>query len=161
MLNHVSKKSQEIDSWVHVNMASLWHKCKNPGHQDRKLLNALKNGRSLQFSRTFQKPTPSTRSLNRCQHFIVTSRMMTSSNKNISRVTGHLCGEFTGPGEFPTQRPVTRSLMFPLICVWINGWENNREAGDLRRYRAHYDVIVMEIVFFHLCGIHIWRVIKN
>ena len=33
--------------------------------------------------------------------------------------------------------------MFPLICVWINGWVNNREAGDLRRYRAHYDVIVM------------------
>ena len=34
------------------------------------------------------------------------------------------------------------ALMFSLICVWINGWENNREAGDLRRYRAHYDVIV-------------------
>ena len=27
------------------------------------------------------------------------------------------------------------------VHVWINGWENNREAGDLRRYRAHYDVI--------------------
>ena len=26
------------------------------------------------------------------------------------RVTGHLCGEFTGPGEFPAQRPVTRSF---------------------------------------------------
>ena len=37
-------------------------------------------------------------------------RMMTSSNGNIFRVTGHLCGEFTGPGEFPTQRPVTRSF---------------------------------------------------
>ena len=37
------------------------------------------------------------------------SHMMTSSNGNIFRVTGHLCGEFTGPGEFPTQRPVTRS----------------------------------------------------
>ena len=36
-------------------------------------------------------------------------------------------------GEFPSQRPV----------AWINGWVNNREAGDLRRYRAHYDVIVM------------------
>ena len=36
--------------------------------------------------------------------------MMTSSNGNIFRVTGHLCGEFTGPGEFPTQRPVTRSF---------------------------------------------------
>ena len=35
------------------------------------------------------------------------------------------------PGEFPAQRPATRS------------WVNNREAGDLRRYRAHYDVTVM------------------
>ena len=35
------------------------------------------------------------------------------------------------------------TLMFSLICVWINGWVNNREAGDLRHYRAHYDVIVM------------------
>ena len=45
------------------------------------------------------------------------------------------------PGEFPTQRPVTR--MFSVVCVWINGWVNNREAGDLRRYRAQYDVTVM------------------
>ena len=35
------------------------------------------------------------------------------------------------------------ALMFALICVWINGWVNNREAGDLRRHRGHYDVIVM------------------
>ena len=182
--------------------------------------------------------------------------MMTSSNGNIFRVTGPLCGEFTGPGEFPTQRPVTRSfdvffhlrlnkrlskqplgwwfetlscslwrhcnvyrvitlpqliimlrylaplqwrhderdgvlyhrhldyllshlsgadqrkhqssasqafmrgihwwpvnspykgqwhgaLIFSLNCAWINGWASNRDAGDLRRHRAHYDVIVM------------------
>ena len=42
-----------------------------------------------------------------CQFEIL---MMTSSNGNIFRVTGHLCGEFTGPGEFPTQRPVTRGF---------------------------------------------------
>ena len=36
--------------------------------------------------------------------------MMTSWNGNIFRVTGPLCGEFTGPGEFPAQRPVTRSF---------------------------------------------------
>ena len=36
--------------------------------------------------------------------------MMTPSNGNIFRVTGPLCGEFTGPGEFPTQRQVTRSF---------------------------------------------------
>ena len=33
--------------------------------------------------------------------------------------------------------------MFSLICVWINDLVNNREAGDLRCYRAHYDVTVM------------------
>ena len=35
------------------------------------------------------------------------------------------------------------ALMFSFICVWINGWVNNREVGDLRRYRGHYDVTVM------------------
>ena len=36
--------------------------------------------------------------------------MMTSLNGNIFRVTGLLCGEFTGHGEFPSQRPATRSF---------------------------------------------------
>ena len=35
------------------------------------------------------------------------------------------------------------ALMFSLICTWINGWANNREAGDLRPHSAHYDVTVM------------------
>ena len=34
------------------------------------------------------------------------------------------------------------ALMFTLICARIDGWVNTREAGDLRRYRPHYDVIV-------------------
>ena len=34
------------------------------------------------------------------------------------------------------------TLMFTLICAWINGWVNTREAGDVRRHRAHYDVTV-------------------
>ena len=50
-----------------------------------------------------------------------------------------LCvGNSPGTGEFPAQRPVMRSFDV-LICAWINGWVNNREAGDLRRHRAHYD----------------------
>ena len=49
------------------------------------------------------------------------------------------------PGEFPTQRPVTRSFDVSLICVWINCWVNNREAGDLRRYCAHCDVSVKSL----------------
>ena len=39
------------------------------------------------------------------------------------------------------------ALMFSLICAWRNGWVNNREAGDLRRQRAHHDVIVMTYHF--------------
>ena len=34
-------------------------------------------------------------------------------------------------------------LMFPLICTWTNDWANNRDVGDLRRHRVHYDVTVM------------------
>ena len=49
----------------------------------------------------------------------------------------------TGTGDFPTQRPVTQSFNVVFICVWINGWVKNREAGDLRRHRGHYDVNVM------------------
>ena len=53
-------------------------------------------------------------------------------------------GNSPATGELPAQRPVTRSLMFSLIHVWIDGWVENREAGDLRRHRTHYDVIVMQ-----------------
>ena len=39
--------------------------------------------------------------------------------------------------------PGRGALMISLICVVTNGCVNNREAGDLRRYRDHYDVTVM------------------
>ena len=62
-------------------------------------------------------------------HADVTTCVMTSSNGNIFRVTDPLCGEFTGPGEFPTQRPVTRSfdVYFDLrlnkrLCKQSWGW---------------------------------------
>ena len=38
------------------------------------------------------------------------------------------------------------ALMFSLICIRINGWVNNGEAGELRRHRAHYDVTIMKMV---------------
>ena len=64
---------------------------------------------------------------------------MTSSNGNIFRITGHLCGEFTGHHKGQWRE----ASMFSLICTWTNVWVNYREAGDLRRHRAHHDVIVM------------------
>ena len=41
------------------------------------------------------------------------------------------------------------ALMFSLIYTWINRWVNNREAGDLRRHRAHYDNFI---------GLHIQKI---
>ena len=44
-------------------------------------------------------------------------------------------------GEFPSQRPVTRSFG---VLFYLNGRVNNhRETGDLRRHRAHYDATVV------------------
>ena len=71
-----------------------------------------------------------------------TKNMMTSSNGNIFRVTGPLCGEFTGPGEFPTQRPVTRSFDVFLdlrLNKWLSkqwwGWWFETPSWSLWRHR--------------------------
>ena len=86
-----------------------------------------------------------------CQWSLVLARhvfMMTSSNGKIFRVTGHLCGEL--PGNSPHTGQWRGALVFSLICAWIQSWVNNREAGDLRRYRDHYDVIVMLHIVFRV-----------
>ena len=50
-----------------------------------------------------------------------------------------------------------RALMFSWICTRINGWVNNEEAGDFRRHRAHYDVIVMKLLSCGYHRIHWWQ----
>ena len=56
----------------------------------------------------------------------------------------NLCaGKSPVTGEFSSQIPATRSFDF-FIWAWINGSVNNREAGDLKRRRAHYDATVMK-----------------
>ena len=46
------------------------------------------------------------------------------------------------------------ALLFSLIYAWINGWVNNREAGDLKRHRTHYDVIIMNLNFQTMEWLH-------
>ena len=42
-------------------------------------------------------------------------------------------------GEFSSQTPVSRSFdVFFDLRLNKRGWTNNRDAGDLRRHRAHY-----------------------
>ena len=93
----------------------------------------------------------------RITNFPITQSKMTSSNWNIFRVTGPLWEEFTG--EFPSQRPLTRSFNF-FFDLQTNFCVNNRDAGDLRRHRAHHDVTAMFCTFHRarqaLCKIATW-----
>ena len=70
--------------------------------------------------------------------------MMTSSMRNIFRVTGILRGIHRSPMNSPHKGQWRGALMFSLICAWINGCAYNRDAGDLRRHGAHYYVVISE-----------------
>ena len=85
--------------------------------------------------------------------------MVTSSNGSIFRVSGLLCGEFTGH----QWNPRTGASDVELWCFlwsepWINGLVNNDDTGDLRCHHAHYDATVMLLFFTHVCIIQPWCV---
>ena len=60
--------------------------------------------------------------------------------KHLPRYWPFVRGIHWSPDHTPHKGQWRKALMFSLICVWINGWVNNRATGNLRR---HYDVIVM------------------
>ena len=65
--------------------------------------------------------------------------------ETISALLANCVGNSLATDEAPPQRPVTRSFDF-FICAWINAWVNNRGTSDLRRRRAHNDVILKEYI---------------
>ena len=52
-------------------------------------------------------------------------------------------GIYRSPVNSRTKDSDAELNIFSLIYAWINGRVNNHEAGDLRRYRAHYDLTVL------------------
>ena len=78
--------------------------------------------------------------------------------KTFSRYWPFVRGIHRSPVNSPHKGQSCRALVFSLICAWINGWENNRKAGDLRRNRPHYDATVMtnqcEIGLSNFCIIY-------
>ena len=71
--------------------------------------------------------------------------------KHFPRYWPFVRGIHRSPVNSPHKSQWRGALMLSLICVWINGWVHNREAGDLRRYRAHYDVTVMPWTIMMAC----------
>ena len=65
--------------------------------------------------------------------------------KHFPRYWPFVRGIHQWPVNSPHKGQWRGALMFSLICAWLNGWVNNREAVDLRCHRAHHDVIVMQV----------------
>ena len=94
----------------------------------------------------------------RCISRLNNMRYRTQHDREIQRVHDDVIKWKHFPRYWPYVRGIQRwpvnsphkgqwrlALMLSLICAWINGWVNNLEAGDLRRNRTHYDVIVMAL----------------
>ena len=75
----------------------------------------------------------------------ISKYMMTSSNGNIFALLALCAGNSPVTGEFPAQRQVTRSFDVFFDLGLNKRLSKRREAGDLRRHRAHYDVTIMFI----------------
>ena len=63
--------------------------------------------------------------------------------KRFPRYWSFVWGIHRSPVNSPHKGQWRGALMFFFICARLNAWVNNREAGDLRRHRAHYVVIVI------------------
>ena len=63
--------------------------------------------------------------------------------KHFPRYWPFVRGIHRSPVNSPHKGQWRGALMFSLMCAELNVWVNTREAGDLKRYRIHYDVIVM------------------
>ena len=66
--------------------------------------------------------------------------------KHFPRYWPFVRGIHRSPVNSPHKGQWRGALKFSLICARINDWVNNGEAGDLRRNRSHYDVIVMYVL---------------
>ena len=86
--------------------------------------------------------------------------MMTSSNENFLCYWTFVRGIHWSPEDSPHKGQWRVSLMLYLICARTNGWANNRNAGDLRRHRAHYDVTVMTAAVTHKTILWSWGSVK-
>ena len=69
--------------------------------------------------------------------------MMTSSNGNIFRVTGPLCGEFPGHRWIPRTKASDTEFWFFLWSAPEKRLSKQSLGSDLRRHRAHYDINIM------------------
>ena len=93
-------------------------------------------------------------------HFIFVSNFPLQKPDNMMR---HQIEPFSAlkticAGNSPQKVQWRGALLFSLICAWMNGSVNNREAVDLRCHHAHYDVTAMQL-FSYICDDTIFSIL--
>ena len=74
--------------------------------------------------------------------------------KHFPRYWPFVRGIHRWPVNSPHKGQWRGALMFSLICAWTNSWANNGHASDLRRHRAHYEVISMKTILNNFMSIN-------
>ena len=167
-----------LDCWRHISVTGIQITCNTiicsmacSGYQQRKhqrsaLMNHCHWPRLLVHSLLFEHFNP-IRNMDLLQLCLVVLPQIYSwwrhQMETFSALLAICAGIHRSPVNSPHKGQRRGALRFSLICVWINGWVNNREAGDLRRYRAHYDVTVMfkELVNLMLLLGYMWRPLET
>ena len=72
-----------------------------------------------------------------------------------------MSGIHRSPVNSPHKGQRRGALMFSLICVWTNGCVINRYAGDFRRHRTHYDIILMMVLKQEYATYDIYKCSQN
>ena len=65
--------------------------------------------------------------------------------KHFPRYWPFVKGIHRAPMDSPHKGQWREALMFSLIGTRTNGWANTRDARDLRRHHAHYEVTEMKL----------------
>ena len=87
--------------------------------------------------------------MSRCRHDwnhytdVVSTHDDVTKWKHFPRYWPVLSGIHRSPVDSPHKASDAEPWYF-IWSAWTNGWANNRDAGDLRRHRAHHDVTVMK-----------------
>ena len=85
-----------------------------------------------------------------CIHWpLFTIKIYVMKWKHFPRYWPFVRGIHRSPVNSPHKGQWRGALMFSFTFAWINGRVINREAGELRRHRTHFYVIVMQSAANH------------
>ena len=75
--------------------------------------------------------------------------------KHFPRYWAFVRGIHRSPVNTPHKGQCRGAVVLFFICAWIRGWVNTDAAGDLRRHRVHY-VVIVTVWYIYIYIYMIW-----